>query len=105
MPESKKCSLKPVALAVDHQMTTGITWCSVNNMVTPKIKVTNGAAWRPVSHEVSWKVVFVGHKRNLLDGLIWVANICELVKTLLFLTYSEPAKITTKFLTCLKSAK
>ena len=58
MPDSKKRSLKSVALAVNHQMTTDMAWCPVSNMVMIKNKVTNDVAWRPVSHEVSPTGVF-----------------------------------------------
>ena len=39
-------------------MTTGMAWCPVSNMVIIKNKVTNDAAWRPVSHKVSPTGVF-----------------------------------------------
>ena len=53
MYESRKCSLKSVAQVEDHQMTNGMAWHPVSNMVTPKNKVTNGVTWRPVSYRVS----------------------------------------------------
>ena len=61
--ESKKRSLKSVALAVDHLMTIDMTWRPVSNMVKTKVKVTDGVAWRPVSHGVSPKGLF-----DLLTG-------------------------------------
>ena len=51
-------SLRSVALVVDHEMTTGMGWHSVSNMVIIKNKETNGVASHPVSHEVSQKGVF-----------------------------------------------
>ena len=39
-------------------MTTDMAWCPVSNIVIIKNKVTNDAAWRPVSHKVSPTGVF-----------------------------------------------
>ena len=57
MPESRKRSLKSVALTVNNQMTIGMAWRPVSKMVTPKNKVTKDVAWCPVSHGVSLKGV------------------------------------------------
>ena len=78
MPEGQKCSLKSVALLVDHQVTTGVAqsplsntgaapddhcavWCSAIQVtwVRLKNKVTNGATWGPLSNtELLQKGVF-----------------------------------------------
>ena len=79
---------KSAALAVDHQMTTGMAWRPVINMVIIKSKVTDGVAWRPVSHGVSLKGVFdclVSAK--IAKKFFWGSNLVvwvnETIKTIL----------------------
>ena len=88
MPESKKRSLKSVPLMVDHQMTTGMAWGPVSNMVIPKNKVTSGRAWHPVSHRVSPKGVFDCSKsakiaKKFFGGGKLVVRVNEVIKTIL----------------------
>ena len=42
-----------------------MAWRSVSNMVIPKIKVTNGMVWRPVSDSVSPKGVLTVQSQQL----------------------------------------
>ena len=53
--EAFKIAGRSALTVKNHQMTTGMTWCPVTNMLITKSKVASGAAWCPVSHGVSTK--------------------------------------------------